>query len=80
MELLEKIKKYLKSIGIPESAYHIVLSMWYDAEIKEWSYYMIKVTVVDNNYNRFYILKNLTDYVTRILPENLLRETVVIVE
>jgi len=54
--------------------------MWYDAEIKEWSYYMIKVTVVDNNYNRFYILKNLTDYVTRILPENLLRETVVIVE
>ena len=82
MEVLNKIKKYLKSKGVPEDAYNIVLSKWYDAEVDGWSYYMIKVTIVNQAYAkyRFDILKILTDYVFGILPENLRRETIVIVE
>jgi hypothetical protein len=87
--LLEKASSFMEGIGLRLGEhFQFEISRWIDYEVEDWSYMQIKVTLLEagmklmdeRGIDKFMILETLTSMATQILPQEVRREIVIMVE
>jgi hypothetical protein len=81
LRFLERIHEFMRIVGLRMNEHFLIeLSRWADYEVDGWSYLQIKIKLLERGIDKFALLKSLISMATQILPEQIRREIVILVE
>jgi len=89
LTFLEEVHEFMGRIGLyMYEHFQVEISRWIDDEVEGWNYLQIKVILLGGGMSeisrrgidKFMLLKSLVSIATQILPQQLRREVVVLVE
>jgi hypothetical protein len=80
--------EFMSGIGLKGGDFQYDVSKWVDDEVEGWSYLQLKVTLLESGLrklleremDKFELLKSLIAIADRVLPREVRREVVVLVE